>query len=215
MGDETVDAKQTWNADLRKLRLEEYRFYAELAKWIAVAIGAIVTFLVIDRGKLDVEKFRSHSEDRRALLQSYLAATEAVQPDVWRRKLSVLRTLPEDEHIRQWAAEQLKELDEFGERKALFRETVRIASQLVDRSTLADSSRKAARSRYEQLYWADLPFVREETEVEGAMVQFRQALLQAEAAPQNQDLWNALSLKMLNLARVLDVATHSAETVAK
>jgi hypothetical protein len=107
----------------KRLRLEESRFRYDVLKWAMVVIGAIVSFYVIDVGKLRLEEFRSRAENQRALLQSYLGATESVQPDVWKRKLLVLQTFSDDQSIRDWAAGQLKYIENFAALDALYRET--------------------------------------------------------------------------------------------
>ena len=78
--------------DLAKIELERSRFEldrirhrADILKWIVVAVGAVISFAVIDFGKLQLERFRATAENRRELLNSYLKATEAPEPDVWKR----------------------------------------------------------------------------------------------------------------------------------
>src|ERR1700752_856463 len=159
--EEMSDTGRAPDLEHQKLKLDEARHRTEIIKWIVVAVGAIISFWVIDLGRLRLEEFRSHAEDRRALLQAYLTATESVQPDVWKRKLRILQTLPDDQRIRTWADGELLYIEEYAAKAALYQETMKTASQLVNKESLKDLQRQAARSRYEQLYWADLPFVKE------------------------------------------------------
>src|SRR5262245_36218721 len=113
-------------------------FNFEIAKWIIVALGAVVSFYVIDVGKLRLEEFRSRAENQRSLLTAYLNATEAVQPDVWKRKLRVLQTFSDDARIREWAGQELEYIQNFAALDALYVETMRVAAQLVSRSSVKD-----------------------------------------------------------------------------
>lgn len=189
--------------ELRKIKLEEKRTRNELLKWITVAIGAVVSFYVIDLGKLRLEEFRVKAENQRELLTAYLNATEAVQPDVWKRKLHVLRTISSDETVRRWSEQELKHIEEFAALDALYKETLKVASQLVVRSEYGDWDRKKARARFEQLYWADLVFAGESRPVEAAMVGFRRALIAVEEAPEDDSKWTALNQSLLTLSQVL------------
>ena len=187
----------------KRMKLEELRLRYEVLKWALVAIGAIVSFYVIDVGKLRLEEFRSRADNQRALLQSYLGATESVQPDVWKRKLRVLQTFSDDQNIRAWAGEELKYIENFAALDALQRETLKVASQLVSAGSLLDPQRKVVRARYEQLYWADLPFAKESGSVAQAMIAFRTALVEAELNPKNPDAWQNLEIKLFQLSVAL------------
>lgn len=186
--------------ELRKVKLEERRYTADIVKWAIAAVGAIVSFYVIDIGKLRLEEFKSHAENQRLLLQAYLTATEAVQPDVWERKLRVINTYADDDRVRNWAARELKDLKDYAAREALYRETLKIASQLVYKPESKDPAREKARARFEQLYWAELPYVSESSEVEKAMVRFRDALLDVEAKRADR---SQLEQALLKLSHVL------------
>jgi hypothetical protein len=177
-------------------------FNFEIAKWIIIAGGAVVSFYVIDVGKLRLEEFRSRAENQRSLLTAYLNATEAVQPDVWKRKLRVLQTFSDDQRIREWAGKELEYIENFAALEALYVETMRVASQLVSQGSLKDPKRDVLRARYEQLYWAD-PFYKESQQVEEAMVRFRKALEAAEANPANAGAWQQLNDAMLQLSGAL------------
>ncbi|UCD77236.1 MAG: hypothetical protein JSW26_17635 [Desulfobacterales bacterium] len=189
--------------ELRKLKLEEKRIRNELLKWITVAIGAVVSFYVIDLGKLRLEEFRVKAENQRELLTAYLKATESVQPDVWKRKLHVLRTISSDEMVRRWSEQELKHIEQFAALEALYRETLKVASQLVVKHEYGDWDRKKARARFEQLYWADLVFAGESLPVEKGMVDFRNALIAVEEAPDDDSKWRALNMSLLKLSQVL------------
>jgi hypothetical protein len=184
-------------------------FNFEIAKWIIVAVGAVVSFYVIDLGKLRLEEFRSRAENQRSLLTAYLNATEAVQPDVWKRKLRVLQTFSDDARIREWAAQELEYIENFAALDALYVEAMKVAAQLVSRTSLKDPKRDAIRARYEQLYWADLPFYKESKEVESAMVAFRSALEMAEANPASASAWQELNGAMIKLSGALRESQHS------
>jgi len=129
--------------ELRKVRLEEWRFMGEIAKWLIAGVAAVVSFYVIDFGKLKLEEFKSRAENQRQLLQAYLSATESVQPDVWKRKLRVLQTYSDDDRIRKWAGGELQFIEQYAELNALYRETLKVASQLVYKSALKKSGTRS------------------------------------------------------------------------
>jgi hypothetical protein len=186
-----------------------FPFNFEIGKWIVVTIGAVVSFYVVDLGKLRLEEFRSRAENQRSLLTAYLNATEAVQPDVWKRKLRVLQTFSDDQRIREWAGQELVYIENFAALDALYVETMKVAAQLVSRNTLKDPKRDTIRARYEQLYWADLPFYKESREVSAAMIKFRAALESAEASPASSDAWQQLNGAMIGLSDALRDSQHS------
>jgi hypothetical protein len=187
----------------RRLKLEESRFRSDVVKWAIVALGAVVSFYVIDVGKLRLEEFRSRAENQRALLQSYLTATESVQPDIWKRKLRVLQTFSDDQRIRTWAGDELVYIENFAALDALYRETLKVASQLVSQDTIKDPQRQVVRARYEQLYWADLPFAKESDAVAQSMVAFRTSLVKAEENPKNTEAWHDLDISLITLSQAL------------
>jgi hypothetical protein len=193
--------------DLKRLDLERARYKSEIVKWIIAAIGVTVSFYVIDVGKLKLEDQKARNENQRSMLLAYLSATEAVQPDVWKRKLRVLATFSDDSSIREWAGVELKNIEDFAAKDAIYRETLRIASLLVSRTSSVQpagtSERQVARARFEQLYWADLPFVREDNAVETEMVNYRNSLLAAEGNPANADLWENVNRSLIRLSKVL------------
>src|SRR6266700_5623451 len=89
--------------ELLKFDLERSRYRTDIAKWALIALGAVVSFAVIDYGKLQIERFQATAENQRQLLQAYLTATEAAQPDVWKRKLHVIQNFATDDQIKKWA----------------------------------------------------------------------------------------------------------------
>jgi hypothetical protein len=191
-----------------KLQLERDRYRAEIVKWIVVAIGAAVSFAVIDYGKLRLERARLASDNQLKFIEAYSKATEAAEPEIWKRKLEVLQLFATDDHVRAWARNQLDYIDEFAALDALYRETLRTASQLVDPSTVKDPDRPKARRRFEQLYWADLPFAGESTEVESGMVAFRKGLVAAEQTPTDVEAWTDLNSLLIKLSGTFKQATR-------
>jgi hypothetical protein len=191
-----------------RLQLEHTRYRTEFLKWIVIAVGAVVSFMVIDYGKLKLEQFRVTSENQRALLNSYLTATESPQPDVWKRKLHILLNFADDQRIKDWAEAELRYIESFAALDALYRETLKVAAQLVDRGRLNEPERLQARSRFEQLYWGDLPYAGESQQVVSAMIGFRNALIAAESAgPEGARAWQELSTKLIQLSQALRDST--------
>jgi hypothetical protein len=174
---------------------------------VIVAIGAVISFWVVDYGKLKLEQYRVTSESQRQMLQAYLTATEAAQPEVWKRKLHVIQNLADDERMKTWAQAELQYIESFGAVDALYRETLKIASQLVEPAKINSPERSVARVRFNQLYWADLPYVGESKQVETEMVKFLRALQIAEDAPRDTGAWRVLSAQLLELSRALRDST--------
>jgi hypothetical protein len=197
------DKPESENLELLKFRLERSRYRTDLAKWVIAALGAVASFYVIDLGKLELEKYRATAENQRQLLQAYLTASESPEPEVWKRKLNVLKRVAEDEQIRKWAVDELKNIEESAARITLYRETLKVASQLIEPSQLNEPERAEARRRFDQLYWAELPYVDEDAEVEKAMVNFRNGLVAAEAAPDDKGLWSRMDGLLLILSQRL------------
>lgn len=204
MADETQDSKKL---DHLQYRLEVARFRAELGKWAILAVGAVVSFYLLDLGKLNLEQARFRAETKRQLLDAYFRASESPQPEVWKRKLYILENIADDESTKKWAHRELEFVREFAELNTLYRETLNTACQLTDRRRLKEPARIRARARYEQLYWADLPFAKESQEVESAMVEFRSRLIEAENSPDDAVRWDELNSHLLRLSRALRNST--------
>lgn len=198
MNSPSTDQAHAQKMDLLKYKLERSRFRADTIKWVAIAAGAVASFAVIDYGKLRLEQFRTGAEIERQMLDSYFKATESAEPDVWRRKLQVLLYSSQDPRIVRWAETELCRIRDFAGKEALYREAVKVASQLMERDQLSDPKRKESRARFEQLYWADLPLVGESENVEKAMVDFRGALQTAEKYP--DVYWDELYTALIALS---------------
>ena len=107
-------------------------------------MGAVISFVVVDVGKLWLEQFRAAAEDRRELLNSYLKATEAPDPEVWKRKLKLILSFSADKDTQSWARRELDYIEEFAELETLYRETLKVASQLVEPSRVNEPERVQA-----------------------------------------------------------------------
>jgi len=210
-----TSSQEAASLEILKLNLERDRYRAEIVKWIVVAIGAAVSFAVIDYGKLRLERARLASENQFKFIEAYTKATESAEPEIWKRRLDVLQLFATDDKVRDWAANQLDYIDRFAALDALYRETLRTASQLVDRSTVSDPERMKARRRFEQLYWADLPFAGESPEVESGMVDFRDGLIAAEQTPTDVAAWTNLNSFLLKLSNIFKGATRQSSASAQ
>ncbi|QSQ27553.1 hypothetical protein JY651_22725 [Pyxidicoccus parkwayensis] len=197
------------NSDLDRARLdlERTRTRTDIMKWITAAIGAVASLWMIDYGKLKLERFRVTAENQRQLLEAYLKATESPHPDMWKRKLHVLEHFAADKQMRSWAQAELQYIEEFAGLDVLYRETLKVAAQLSDPNLLKDPERAMARARYNQLYWAELPFAGESEEVKAAMIKFRKKLLLAEQSPEDALSWKSLSTKLYLLSEALRQST--------
>ena len=202
----STQIEDTMNLEIEKLRLEQARYRADLLKWVVVAIGAVISFAVIDYGKLRLEQFRATAENQRELLNEYLKSTESPEPDIWRRKLHLIVNSTADTRTTLWAQAELEYINNFAALDTLYRETLKVASQLVEPSRMNEPDRVQARARYNQLYWADLPYAGESQEVIEAMIAFRTQLLVAEEKESRSEglkEWAELNLRLIRLSEAL------------
>lgn len=196
----------TMDVEIEKLRLEQARYRADLLKWIVIAVGAVISFAVIDYGKLRLEQFRATAENQRELLNAYLKSTESPEPDIWRRKLHLIVNSAGDPKTTLWAEAELKYINDFAALDTLYRETLKVSSQLVEPSRINEPDRVQARARYNQLYWADLPYAGESKEVITAMIAFRDQLLIAEERGSRSEglkEWKELNNRLIQLSKAL------------
>jgi len=196
--------------EVERLRLEKARYRADVLKWVIVAVGAVISFAVIDYGKLQLERFRATSENQRELLKAYLKATESPEPEVWKRKLKLIVNSTDDEKTTAWAGAELEYINNFAALDALYRETLKVASQLVEPNRMTAPDRVQARARFNQLYWADLPYAGESEQVIRAMIGFRKQLIIAEDAGSEVDgrkHWEQLNRKLIELSSALRAST--------
>lgn len=209
MADDRTSQSRGSAAELEaeKVNLEKVRYLTDILKWIVVAIGTVISFAIIDYGKLQLEQFRVAAENQRELLSAYLKATESPEPEVWKRKLNLIINSPSDESAKEWARRELVYIDKFAALDTLYRETLKVASQLVDPKRLYEPDRIQARARYDQLYWADLPYAGESKKVELAMIAFREKLMKAESSPNEKDKWEALNIPLIELSIALREST--------
>jgi hypothetical protein len=190
--------------DMARLALERARFRADILKWLIIAVGAVISFVVIDYGRLRLEQYRATAENERALLQAYLNAGDATNPEVWARKLQVIRTLSRDESLRGWAAQELAYIRQCALKESVYRDTLRVAAELLRPRDPTDPDWLQARKSFERLYWADLPYVRESAPVVEGMVAFRKALdLIERAGTDARPDDGPLNKAMIELARAL------------
>ena len=208
MSESKAPDHQADHLEILKLNLERARYRAEIVKWIVVAMGAAISFAVIDYGKLRLEQVRLASDNQLRFIEAYSKATEAAEPEIWKRKLDVLQLFATDDRVRAWAKNQLEYIDEFAALDALYRETLKTASQLVDPATLQDPERMKLRRRFEQLYWADLPYAGESPTVSSSMIAFRSGLQAAEKNFESAEQWEGLNSLLISLSDTLKEATR-------
>lgn len=200
----------TERLEVRKFQLERARYRADVLKWVVVAVGAVISFAVIDYGKLQLEKFRAEAENQRELLKAYLKATESPEPEVWKRKLKLILNSTYDDKTTAWAEAELTYINNFAALDALYRETLKVASQLIDPKRLNEPDRAQARARFDQLYWADLPYAGESDQVISAMIEFRNQLIVAENAGssvEGREQWEKLNRNLIGLSSALRQST--------
>lgn len=103
--------------------------------------------------KLELEKQKDAAEIEQKLVEAYLKATETAEPEIWTRKLRVLENLATDAKTREWAHTEATEIKDHLAREAVYREALKVASQLVDRNSTGLPETQKAKGRFNQLYW--------------------------------------------------------------
>ncbi|GAA3653695.1 hypothetical protein [Flavivirga jejuensis] len=181
-----------------------------LLKWVVAAIGAVATFFVIDIGKLKLEKYKAKTQKEQSLLNSYLQATETPDPDLWLRKLRLIKIFSTDSHILEWASGEEKFIKEQSALIELYRETVKVTSILANRNTYNTPDWIEASKRYYQLYWADLPYYGESQPVISTMIEFKKKFDKIEN-DSDVEQWRAMNIALIKLAKTLKEETKKLE----
>ena len=188
--------------ELEKLKIEKIQARNELIKWALIAVGAIISFYIIDLGKLRIEKFTAESTSQENLLNSYLSATDSPDPDLWKRKLSLLQRFSKDTMIISWAQGQEDYINQKAALLALYKETVNVASVVANRQIFDTEDWQKASKRYYQLYWADLPFYEESQPVISAMIDFKSKLDKIQSKDEAEN-WAQMNYALISLSRTL------------
>lgn len=185
--------------EYEKLMTERLKARNELIKWVLIAIGAIISFWIIDIGKLKLEKLNAESIRQQKLLDSYLTATEASNPDLWKRKLKLIKNFAKDSLIAEWTRNELAFIKEKAALLSLYKETVNVASIIANRETFRTPEWNNATKRFYQLYWADLPFYGESDTVISRMIAFK---TQLDAIGDGTDpyKWKLMDLEVIRLS---------------
>ncbi|WP_109300705.1 hypothetical protein [Aquimarina sp. AU474] len=196
--DLTFDQK----VEFQKLKNDRFKSIVEIIKWGLISIGAIVSFLIIDIGNLNIEKFRADSSHEESLLNSYLESTKTANPDLWRRKLRFISKFSSDTIITDWAIKEEGYVKNKAGLLALYKETVGICSIVANRSLYGTEEWKKASKRYYQLYWAELPFYGETQPVIEAMINFKSHLEQITNTTEVEK-WQKMDLALIKLSDIL------------
>lgn len=162
--------------EYQKLKNERFKSYVELSKWIIISVGAVISFLVIDIGNLKVAEFKADTAHEENLLESYLESAKTANPDLWTRKLRLIREFSNDSVIINWAVKEEEYIKNKAALLSLYKETVSVSSILANENLYETEEWKKASKRYYQLYWAELPFYGETKPVIIKMIKFKNKL---------------------------------------
>ncbi len=196
--------------EFQKLKNEKFKSIVEIIKWGLISIGAIVSFLIIDIGNLNIEKFRADSSHEESLLNSYLESTKTANPDLWRRKLRFISKFSSDTIVTKWAITEEEYVKNKAGLLALYKETVGVCSILANRSLYDTEEWRKASKRYYQLYWAELPFYGETQPVISAMINFK---LHLEEITNTTELekWQNMDVALIKLSNILKKESKTLE----
>jgi len=189
--------------DYEKLKVERLKARSEIIKWFLIAAGAVISFYVIDVGKLKIEKFTAESGNQERLLNSYLSATESPDPDLWKRKLGLIKQFSKDTAILHWADREEKYINEVSALLALYKETIKVASILANKQISGTTEWSNASSRFYQLYWAELPYYGESQPVISKMIAFKRELDEIQHNNDRQNDWESMDGALYELSKTL------------
>jgi len=174
----------------------------DLIKWAIVGVCAIISFIVIDIGRLNIENAKFEADRRQKLLESYLASTETSDPLVWRRKLQIVSRLG-DYDMCAFAVAQLQFIDEHEARNALYREAVSVAGRLIDTQIYGQPEWYQRKSRLNQLYYGELPLAKLSDDVRTSMDNYFEKLKAAEDHHPSLDGWKDAGIALAELSKAV------------
>lgn len=198
--------------EIAEIALENKKLIFAVIKWVIIAIGVVISFWVIDVGKLKLEREKARNLNKQNLLNTYLQATETPNPDLWLRKLRLIKALSDNDmaDMKLWAQKEEKYIKEVSALVVLYQETVKVVSILSNRDQYLSDEWKSARNRFYELYHGDLVFYKESDNVQTAMVQFKHQL---EAINPNEDnSWDEMDQQLLSLVIVLSEESEKLKT---
>ena len=196
--DLTFDQK----VEFQKLRNEKFKSIVEISKWVVISIGAVISFLIIDVGNLKIEEFKANSSHEEKLLNSYLESAKTADPDLWTRKLRLIREFSTDTVIINWASKEEVYIKNKAALIALYKETIIIGSILANRNLYGTEEWANASKRYYQLYWAELPFYGETQPVISGMINFKSTLDQI-TDKNDLEKWRKMDIALIKLSSTL------------
>ena len=188
--------------EYEKLMTDRLKTRNELIKWALIAVGAIISFWIIDIGKLKLEKLNAESIRQQKLLDSYLTATEASNPDLWKRKLKLIKNFAKDSIIAEWTTKELVFIKEKAALLSFYKETINVASVIANKETFRTPEWHTATKRFYQLYWAELPFYGESDTVIVRMKSFK-AQLDAIGDGTDSYQWRLMDNEVILLSKIM------------
>lgn len=198
--------------EIAEIALEYGKLIFAAIKWAIIAVGVVISFWIIDVGKLKLEKQKAVNLNKQNLLNTYLQATETPNPDLWLRKLRLIKALSDNDmtDMKSWAEKEEKYIKEVSALVVLYQETVKVASVLSNRDQYLSDEWKKARNRFYELYHGDLVFYNETDTVETAMVQFKKQL--ESIRPDEDKSWDIMDQELLSLVVVLSQESEKLKT---
>ena len=195
-----------------EIALENKKLIFAVIKWAIIAIGVVISFWVIDVGKLKLETEKARNLNKQNLLNTYLQATETPNPDLWLRKLRLIKELSDNDmaDMKLWAQKEEKYIKEVSALVVLYQETVKVVSTLSNRNQYLSDEWKSARNRFYELYHGDLVFYKESDNVQTAMVQFKNRL--EVINPDEDKSWDEMDQQLLSLVIVLSEESEKLKT---
>ncbi len=194
--------------EIAELALENRKLFFEIIKWTILSLGVVISFWIIDVGKLQLEEKRASNENKKNLLNAYLEATETPDPDLWLRKLRLIKALSDKNvtDMKSWATQEEKYIKEVSALVVLYQETMKVASVLSNRDQFQADEWKKSRNRFYELYHGDLVFFGESKKVEDAMVKFKKSFEAITKSKQKN--WDGLDQELLMLVITLSEETE-------
>ena len=188
--------------EFQRFELEKKKFHFERFKWILIGFGAILTFWFIDRHRLNIEEFEIKSEINAKLMSSYLDATEVNDPELWKRKLSLIRNFSNDSTIIKWTIVEERYINEKLALLSKYIELIEVTSILVNKKNYASIKWEEAYHRFNQLFLVELNIYSNNKEVIELLTEFNYDLNDIQSNDGKLG-WKKIASGLVNLSKIL------------
>lgn len=191
----------------KRFLLEERNVWFTMVKWGLLAVGSCIVYCTIDKVNVKTEKFKVDSAYETKLMDSYLAATETVNPDLWLRKLAIIKNFAKDASTKAWVEKEEKYISQKLALLSLYKELIGVCSVIANRREFGSEKWNEAYAKFYQLHFAQLPFYDESLDVADEMSRFKKQMdvINNDSSKKN---WDEIDKCLLSLSGLLKEQTN-------